>query len=167
MEFTLCLPLLISVIYGTWAIAGLAKARMRITAVAHAVTREAAAGLVDPAALAVLANGYARADGADATGGRGWERLDAGIEVEAEPVDLPTGILPWSSFVYSGFIADSRKGTRVTVRTRVPAPPALRAFWPEGIVMECTNFCTNDPGKEPYLPVAVGIAKLLFFPGSQ
>ena len=160
----MCLPLLVTVIYGTWAIAGLAKAKLRIAAVAHAVTREAAAGLADPAALQILANGYARADGAETAGGRGWERWDAGIEVEAETVDLPTGMLPWFSFVYSSFIDDSRKGLRVTVRTRVAAPPAFQAFWPDGIVMECTNYCTFDSHTEPYLPVAAGIAKILACP---
>jgi Flp pilus assembly protein TadG len=164
MEFTMCLPLLVTVVYGTWAIAGLAQAKLRIAAVAHAVTREAAAGLVNTYGLQVLANGYARADGAETAGTRGNKRWDAGIEVDGAFVDLPTGVLPWSSIVFSDFISDSRVGVQVTVRTRVAAPPALRAFWPDGIVMECTNYCTYDSHPEPYFPVALGIGKMLACP---
>ncbi len=75
LEFALCLPLFLAVIYGMWTLASLVRATYQVAVIEHAVMREAVAGTTKPATLTALARGYARAVGARTLAEEDEERM--------------------------------------------------------------------------------------------
>src|ERR1043166_1534568 len=81
LEFALVAPLFLSVIYGIRGIVTLSRARQELAIIAHAVMREAEAGVTSEAVLTALANGYAKSMGM---------RLTDRLVVTVEPAGLPS-----------------------------------------------------------------------------
>jgi Flp pilus assembly protein TadG len=149
LEFALCLPLILSVIYGTWTLISISRAKLRLAGVAHAVMREAAAGTVDAQILTRLAKGYAKASGVPAS----W-MIEATVD---QGTDLPFNLMWIPNMALRYLAAEFTGGIRVGVRARVPVSGALRLIWPGGIPMECSSVCLYDTWHSPITRVIMAV----------
>ena len=142
LEFAICLPLILSVICGAWSLLSLLRTRQQVTMVAHAVMREAAAGVTDENVLTALAAVYGREIGMN----------------PAVPVRVSLGSGGLSAVLLSripagplrGIFSAAAVGTQVRVSAIVPFSGFLGRLFPAGMPLESSVVLLIDPWKSPF-----------------
>lgn len=177
LEFVLCLPLVLVVVYGLLTLTALIRAKYQVVLVAHAVMREAVTG-ADPQTLNALAKVYARA-----AGGPRLRHLWVSVESAADPFPDTAVLRPQGTSRVSRYLAAKRAGdqarwrasyrpwhrrsgtgrfaqpavppliaklvasSRVRVQAVVPVYGPLSRLWPAGLPVEYTSVYLRNPWK--------------------
>lgn len=140
VELALVAPLFIAVVWGLVTLTALARSRLQVATVAHAVMREVQAGVSDTAELTRAARAYARACG--------MARADAGsIVVELGEGSAGLGLEATGAF--AGVAKRASGWKRVSVRARVRVPDSLRLLTGPA-ELRCENVCVTDCWKAPW-----------------
>ncbi len=152
LEVALVTPLFLTIVYGTWNLVALARARYQLAVVAHAIMREAAAGTTSATLLTGLANGYAKAIVLPAT---------AHVVVTVESAGLPTvpGGTPVGPF--RSLFAAATPGTRIKVAAVLPVGRPLRRIWSAGLPVAFESVCISGTWKAPF----AALGRVLHIPG--
>lgn len=139
-EFALVIPLFLAMIWGLVTLVSIARARMQVAILAHAVMREAEAGIVEPAALTGLAKSYGRACG------MGRAAVDS---ISVEVGDGGGGIEAGGAALFDRVARRAAGSTRIAVRARVPVPDGLRLLTGP-LEAACSNVCVAGTWKQPW-----------------
>ncbi len=154
LEFALVAPLFLSLVYGLRGIVMLSRARYQLAVVAHAVMREAAAGVTSEPVLTALANGYARGIGLSLT-----DRVVVTVESAGMP-SAPAAALPGP---FQSLLAGASPGTRIRVTGMVPVGRLLPGRWSAGFPVTYSSVCLIGSWKSP----GKMLARALVVPGAE
>jgi len=139
-EFVLVVPLFLAMLWGLVTLISLARARLQVAIVAHAVAREAQAGVLDADALTSLAKSY----------GRGCGMSPAAADSLRVEVGNSVGGLGLGGTSMFGEVMELASGwVRLRVKARVQVPDALRLLTgPVELASETT--CVIGTWKAPW-----------------